>query len=468
MSLRLRLTVLFTMLAGGMLLLFGMLVYGIVSLVWIGQIDNTLSQQSAILTGGLLRVNAANQFDTRVLTEYKPTDNGLIFQVWGNDRRLQIERPRGWQVPLDESGLRANRVLFRSTYSRGEHVRVLTVPLVSPRGPAGVLQLAMNLRLLDAAQRTLSTVLLGLAVLAMALAAVASWIITGQALEPLASATLVATQITRADDLSRRIPLRGNEREEIAQLIIAFNETLSRLEGLFNTQRRFMADVSHELRTPLTVIKGEIGLMRRMGQVDEESLTSLEGEVDRLTRLVGDLLLLAQAESGRLPMETRPVDLDTVLLEVFNQMRTLAGDKLTLTIADIDQVQVLGDRDRLKQVLVNLVGNAIQYTPAGGQVTLALQKVNGQARLTITDTGPGIPSQDMPHIFERFYRGERSRKRTGGAQSGGFGLGLSIAYWIVRNHGGSIEVNSREGHGATFCVWLPLLPSSAGPLPKNG
>ena len=466
MSLRLRLTVLFTMLAGGTLLLFGMLVYGIVSLVWIRQMDNTLKQQAAILTGGLLRVNANNQFDPRVLTEYQPADSSLIYQIWGSDRQLQIERPRGWQVPLDETGLRANRTLFRSAFSRDEHMRVLTIPLVSPRGPAGVLQVGLNLSLLDSAQRTLSTVLLGLAILAMILAGIASWIITGQALAPLASATQVATQITRADDLSRRIPLLGNEREEIAQLIIAFNETLSRLEGLFNTQRRFLADVSHELRTPLTVIKGEIGLMRRIGQLDDESLTSLEGEVDRLTRMVGDLLLLAQAESGRLPMETRPVELDTVLLEVFNQMRTLAGEKLQLTIADIDQVQVGGDRDRLKQVLVNLVGNAIQYTPSGGRVTLALQKANSQARLTISDTGPGIPAQDLPHIFERFYRGERSRKRTTGAQTSGFGLGLSIAYWIVRNHGGSIEVSSREGQGTVFCVWLPLLPPPAVHQPK--
>lgn len=145
-------------------------------------------------------------------------------------------------------------------------------------------------------------------------------------------------------------------------------------------------------------------------------------------------------------------------------MRTLSGEKLQLRIAEIDQVQVAGDRDRLKQVLVNLVSNAIQYTPPGGRVTLTLQKANEQARLTISDTGPGIPAQDLPHIFERFYRGERSRKRTPGSQSSGFGLGLSIAYWIIRNHGGSIEVTSREGQGTTFCVWLPLLaPESAQP-----
>ena len=456
MPLRLRLTLLFTTLLGGTLLLFGALVYGVVSLVLLNQLDNTLTQQADILTSGLLRVNAGNQFDPRVLTEFQPTDSNLIFQIWGADRRLQIERPRGWQTPLDESGLRTGQPMFRTTFSRGVHVRVLSVPLVSPRGPAGVLQVGMSLSMLDTTQRTLATVLIGLAALSMALAAVAGWLVTGQALAPLASATQVATRITRADDLSRRIPLRGNESEEVALLINAFNETLTRLEGLFTSQRRFIADVSHELRTPLTVIKGEVSLMRRMGQVDEESLTSVEAEVDRLTRMVGDLLLLAQAESGRLPMNMRPVDLDTVLLEVFQQMRTLAGEKVKLHIGEIDQVQVMGDRDRLKQVLVNLAGNAIQYTPAGGQVTLGLEKDGSQARVTVSDTGPGIPTQDLPHIFERFYRGERSRKRTSGSQSSGFGLGLSIAYWITRSHGGSIEVDSREGQGTTFCVRIPI------------
>jgi two-component system, OmpR family, sensor kinase len=236
-----------------------------VSLVLVGQLDNTLSQQVEILSGGLMRVNAINQFDPRVLNEFQLTDSNMIFQIWGVDRRLQIERPRGWQAPLDESGLRANRPVFNFTYSRGVHLRVLSVPLVSQRGQAGVLQVALNLSLLDATQRTLSSVLVVLATIAMALAGIAGWLVTGQALAPLASATQVAMRITRADDLSRRIPLSGNESEEVAQLIIAFNETLSRVEALFNSQRRFLADVSHELRTPLTVIKGEVSLIRRTG-----------------------------------------------------------------------------------------------------------------------------------------------------------------------------------------------------------
>jgi two-component system, OmpR family, sensor kinase len=466
MSLRLRLTLLYTTLLGGTLLLFGALVYGLVSLTLIGQMDTTLDEQAQILTNGLLKINAQNQFDLRVLSTFQPADSTLIFQVWGNDRKLQIERPRGWQNPLDERGLRDTGPVYRSTYSDGVHLRVLSIPLVSPRGMAGVLQVALNLTLLDTTQRTLAYVLIALAIISMALAGIAGWLITRQALAPLASATEIATRITRADDLSRRIPLTGEESEEVGLLINAFNETLGRLEGLFTSQRRFLADVSHELRTPLTVIKGEVSLMRRMGHIDEESLSSVEGEVDRLTRLVGDLLLLAQAESGRLPMDMKAVELDTILLEVFQQMRTLAGEKVQIKISEIDQIQVTGDRDRLKQVLVNLISNAVHYTPVGGTVTLAIDKVDTQARLIVSDTGPGIPEKDLPHIFERFYRGERSRKRSTNSQSSGFGLGLSIVYWIIRNHGGSIEVNSKEGQGTTFCVWLPMTKPGAPVLPQ--
>lgn len=214
----------------------------------------------------------------------------------------------------------------------------------------------------------------------------------------------------------------------------------------------FLADVSHELRTPLTVIKGNVGLVRKFG-VDEESLSSIEAEVDRLTRMVGDLLLLAQAEAGSVPFDKVVVELDTILFEVFQQMRVLAGERVRLQLVDIDQIQVLGDRDRLKQVLLNLMANAIQYTPAGGLVQLALARVENQARISVSDTGPGIPPEDLPHIFERFYRGEKSRTRN---KSGGFGLGLSIAYWIVRSHGGSIQVESQEGKGTTFHVLMPI------------
>ncbi|MCX7975718.1 MAG: HAMP domain-containing histidine kinase, partial [Bellilinea sp.] len=255
------------------------------------------------------------------------------------------------------------------------------------------------------------------------------------------------------DDLSRRIPVAPTAQDEVSRLIRAFNQTLERLEKLFDTQRRFLADVSHELRTPLTVIKGEVGLMRLTNELDEESLRNIEKEVDRLTRLVGDLLLLAQAESGQLPLDLKPVEMDTILLEVMQQMQVLASGKINLRLEEIDQVIVNGDRDRLKQVILNLVSNAINYTPPGGEVRVWLSKRDGRACLKVEDTGPGIQPDDLPYIFDRFYRGDPSRKRT---ENSGFGLGLSIAKWIVDRHGGQIEVESEVGKGTRFTVWLPL------------
>ena len=453
MSLRLRLTTLYTLLLGGVLLIFGTLVYALVSLVLVQQIDTQLTQAASQIVN-LLKVNSADQFDPRVVANFQPTEN-LLFQVWDIDQKLQLARPAGLLNPLDPTGLRSGQSYFSSQNLSSSHIRVLTVPLRTERSPVGVLQVGLSLAFLDITQRTLASVLIILAAALMLLVGFGTWLVTGQALAPLESVTEVATQITQADDLSRRIPFGGSSGNEVGRLILAFNDTLERLEKLFSSQRRFLADVSHELRTPLTVIKGEVGLMRLTGGLDEESLRSIELEVDRLTRLVGDLLILAQAESGQLPLSIAPIELDTILLEVVQQMRTLAGDKVAINIDEIDQVQMLGDRDRLKQVLLNLVANAVQYSPAGGIVSLGLKKDSANAQLIVKDTGPGIPAEDLPHIFERFYRAERSRKRTG---SSGFGLGLSIADWIVRQHSGKIEVASEEGKGTTFTVNLPLVP----------
>lgn len=451
MSLRLRLTVIFLTLLGGAIILFGVLVYGLVSLVLLQQIDNTLVSSANQLVERL-RITPYDQFDPRPIANFETTDN-LLFQVWGSNGLLQLSRPSGFNTPFDPVALNSGRVTLQESLVNNLRLRVLTVPLETERRPVGVLQVAMALNLVQVLQSNLASILFLLAMLAMVLSGLAAWITIGRTLAPLATVTQVATQITHADDLSRRIPVTENRNDEVGLLIQAFNETLERLENLFTMQRRFLADVSHELRTPLTVIKGNVGLMRHVG-ADAESLEGIDAEVDRLTRLVGDLLLLAQAESGRVPFDMAPMELDTVLLEVFQQMRVLAGDRLHLTLDEIDQIMVNGDRDRIKQVLLNLVGNAVQYTPNGGTVSLRLRKEGDRACFTVSDTGPGIPEEDLPHIFERFYRGEKSRTRSKGS---GFGLGLSIAYWIVRNHNGTLEVASEMGKGTTFTMWLPLL-----------
>jgi len=225
---------------------------------------------------------------------------------------------------------------------------------------------------------------------------------------------------------------------------------LDRLESLFRAQQRFIADISHELRSPLTTIRGNVDLLRRMNCVDKPSLDAIQSETERMTRMVSDLLLLAQADAG-LPIRRERVELDTLILEVYRQVRPAVGD-IELVIGEEDQATILGDPDRIKQLMLNLVDNAIKYTPKGGRVTLGLRRAQGQAVLTVSDTGIGIPPEDLPHIFERFYRVDKARSRA----AGGVGLGLSIVKWIVQAHGGRIDVHSEPGQGTTFTVWLPL------------
>jgi signal transduction histidine kinase len=460
MSLRGRLTLLYAALVGGILLLFGAAVYIAVSITVTNQLDDILRRTAEDIIGNS-QVDDIGQLSVITLPSLDlPAD--VYVQVWGRNDQLRAVSPNISYLDqsLDPLGVHALEPVFRDVTISNAKLRVLTVPLMVGVRQIGTLQVGTKLDVVNATQQTLLTVLIVGSIIAITIAALAGWFGIRRALRPLDTVTEMATQITKADDLSRRIPYQGPEDDEIGQLIHAFNLTLSRLERLFHTQRRFLADVGHELRTPLTVIKGNVGLLRRMGNVDDESLVSIESEVDRLTRMVGDLLLLAQAESGKIPIADQTVGLDTLLLEVMNEMRVLARDRLDLRLGNIDQVLVCGDQDQLKQVMMNLVGNAINYTPNGGEVVVGLGKVGKQAQITVSDNGPGIPPEDLPHIFERFYRAEKSRTRQRNGK--GYGLGLSIAYWIVRNHGGWIEVDSTVGKGTTFCVWLPLSQEICG------
>ena len=462
MSLRLRLTILYSALTGGILLIFGVLVFFLVNTLLVTQIDNTLIQTYT----GLLkdwRVGTSGAITSGVLTENLTTN--VSYQVWDQHGRLSFSSPNlgFYKKPLDPDGFQPGTSIYHDSYLAWGHLRVLTVPLEAGGRPIGTLQVASSLDVVDLARQALLEIIVIIAAASMALAAAASWFAIGQALNPLSAVIETALQISRADDLSQRIPNPGSKHDETGRFIDAFNETLERLEHIVTSQQRFLADVSHELRTPLTVIKGNVDLMRRIKQVDEESLDTIEDEADRLTRLVGNLLLEAQAESGKLPLYFAPVELDTLLLEVFKEMRVLARDRVNIKLTEIDQISVNGDRDRLKQVLINLVSNAIKYTPKGGEVYLSLGKVGENARLIVRDTGQGIPTEDLPHIFERFFRGEKSRTRS---KTSGVGLGLSIAYWIVNHHGGRIEVKSTENKGTTFCIYLPV-PKTAKASPRD-
>jgi len=451
MSLRFRLTILYTTLLASVLLLFGGLVYGLASVNLYNTIDTTLRKAASDLVE-LLRLNINGQFDARSVANYQPTEN-LIIQVWGTDGRIQFARPTGLGTSIDATTRLRGITAIKTVVVGGQHLRVLTVPLSTTRGPAGILQIAITLTILDEVQRTLSVILIVLTLVALVISIIATSLSTRQVLKPLDTMTNIATKITKADDLSRRIPTDNTRSDEVGKLIIAFNQTLARLDRLFTSQQRFLGDVSHELRTPLTVIKGNVGLMRKIG-TDEESMSSIEGEVDRLTRLVGDLLLINQTETGSMALHFEKVDLDVVLLDVFKQMKVVAGERVKISLEGLAPIQISGDVDRIKQVFLNLVGNALQYSQKGDSVRIVMQTGEKRVRVSVIDTGPGISEEDLPHIFERFYRGEKSRKRTSDT---GFGLGLSIVQWIISQHGGTIDVESTIKEGTEFIVQFPLI-----------
>lgn len=340
-----------------------------------------------------------------------------------------------------------------SVVRHGESLlRVYTVPLPNAEGQESHYYLQVA-RLLDTYQHlnrvSLTALLMGFAAATASL--FVAVLLTPGLFKPLEDMATAARQITRADDLSRRVPYASRP-DEIGDLARAFNQTLERLERLFRTQQRLLADVSHELRTPLTTIRGNLDLMRRMGEGDPESLAAIQFEIERMTRLVGDLLLLARADSGGLPLERKRVELDNILFDVYRQVRMLEPP-VEFELAAVDQVTVLGDPDRLKQLFLNLVDNAVKYTPPAGKVSLSLSKKGEWAFFEVSDTGVGIPPENLPHIFDRFYRVDKSRARA----QGGSGLGLSIAKWIAQAHGGTIRVTSQVGKGTTFSVTLPLL-----------
>lgn len=459
MSLQSRLTTIFSLLIGAVLFVFGVMIYALVNLILVDQIDQRLTISAERIISQIT-VSPNNSINLRALAEVSTGEN-QYFQIWRNSDSLVFSRPLGIPGSLDDFALHQGTPLYTNSNLDDIRLRVLTVPLVTNRSPIGVLQVGIDLTLVDITLRTLSLVLVFLLIIAVILAAISTWIMTRQTLSPLVTMTEFASQITESNDLTRRIPLPSkNEKDEVTQLVIAFNETLEKLDQLLSSQKRLMADVSHELRTPLTVIKGEIGLVRKYKQFDDDTINSIDTEVDRLTRLVGNLLLLTQAETGDLPMDFKNFQLDELVCEVYQHMQTLADEKLEVCLQKVDQILINGDRDRIKQVLLNLIGNAIQYTPPGGKVCIIMEDEGDFAEISVKDSGPGIPKEDLSHIFDRFYRGERSRSRS---RHSGFGLGLSISKYIIDQHFGEITVESNINQGTIFHIRLPLKVNNGEP-----
>ena len=285
-------------------------------------------------------------------------------------------------------------------------------------------------------------------------AVVATWLLVGRALAPLERIARTAERIAATGDVDLRVA-GSSGGGEIGRLERSFDRMVDRLRHLLVTQRQLLADTSHELRNPLTVIRTNLGLLGR--ELDPATRAEVAGETEeeaeRMSRLVADLLLLArQEETAR--GELVPLRLDTLARDAVERVRQLAPDH-SVALEQADPLVVRGDPDRLRQLLDNLLDNAVRYTPPGGRVAVGVQRAGSEARLVVEDTGVGIAPRHLPRIFDRFYRVDPARSRA----TGGTGLGLAIVRHVARVHGGRVEVESEPGRGSRFAVTLPAEPS---------
>jgi signal transduction histidine kinase len=279
-------------------------------------------------------------------------------------------------------------------------------------------------------------------------------LLAGRALRPVSELTDTARSIARSRDFEHRVQVRTRQ-DELGRMAITFNEMLASLEQAYAAQQRFVSDASHELRAPLTAIQGNLELLEdrpNLATSDrQEAVGEAAREARRMSTLVADLLALARADAG-VSVRRERVELDRVLLETMGEARHLARGQ-RLEVGALEPAIINGDTDRLKQLLLILIDNALKYTPAVGQITLGLRHRDAIVEIAVEDTGIGIPEADLPHVFERFYRADPARSR----DPGGTGLGLSIAQWIAHQHDGDIRLSSRVGSGTTAIVRLPAV-----------
>jgi heavy metal sensor kinase len=293
----------------------------------------------------------------------------------------------------------------------------------------------------------------------LAIATGGGWWMSRRALAPVDEITATARSIGESS-LSRRLPVPGTN-DELERLSVTLNQMLERIEGAFRRVTEFTADASHELRTPIALVRttAELALRKRRTEGDYRgALEEILNEAERTTGLIENLLTLARADAGKAQMERSPLDAASLLLEAGEQARKLAAQKeISFTHYPLDPgPQILGDAGALRRLLLIVLDNAVKYTPPGGSVTLAGRTEGHRLHVEVRDSGLGIAAADLPHIFERFYRADKSRSR----DSGGAGLGLSLAKWIAGAHGGEIFVESALGKGSVFRLVFPLEAAS--------
>jgi heavy metal sensor kinase len=477
-SIRLRLTLWYIATIVALIITLGIIAFVSLRAILVEKLDDTLSHGAMVIAESLLDYQLIDKEDPLSLfdgedifaneIDEEANDVGALYaqlRVFTNSYNpvatlvAKTSTLQNQSLPLSEYAYQTIQARSYSTESIKDvsfvPIRMITMFVHDQAGQPYILQLGLSLQ---ETRTNLGSLLMVFAILLPLLVlsiSILSHVFMKRAFQPVRKMVAVAKSIT-VEDLSLRLS-DLDSRDEIGELAGTLNDMIARLEASFNQIQQFSADVSHELKTPLAQLKcnAEVAL-RRPRTEDEyrEVLKSLVEDTQRLQRIVEELLFLARIDSQNIPLSFAAVPLHEVVLEVFERENPFAKQKkLVLAFQEMQQVSVNGDRGMLKMLFTNLMKNAIQYTRKGGKLSFALIREAGRAEFTLADNGVGIPKEDLPKIFDRFYRIDPSRSQ----ETGGSGLGLAIVKGIVRVHGGEIHVQSVEGKGSTFRVILPAL-----------
>jgi len=461
-SIRVRLTIWYGCGLALIMILFASALYLVMSRALEDQIDHSLEDAAMAAARSLeehrfgpflLLDDLAQAFPELALLD-------KFFQIFGPQGQITLQSANitTRNIPLSESAMQAalkGEATYESVrFQGGISIRLLSYPIKHGDTLVNILRVGTSLRPVEEMLNRLVFVLLIGSPLAVIVSMLGGWFLAGRALRPVDTITLAAQRIA-AGDLTQRI--HTTSADEIGRLASTFNDMIARLEASIRQIRQFSADASHELRTPLTITKGETELALRKERTPEvyrEVLESNLEEIDRMSRIVDELLFLSRADLGEIKIAKEPVQLDQLVQEIQHQAIVLGKDREVETVlGTLEPTQVVGDEWRLRELFLNIVDNAVKYSREKGTVEINLEHANGMAKISVQDNGIGISPDEQKLVFDRFFRSDTARAH---AQKG-TGLGLAICKWIAETHQGQIQVESTPGHGSRFTIFLPLL-----------